>query len=34
MGKGTATAILLTALAVWVVTPMAIATWVFNDRRA
>jgi Cu-processing system permease protein len=34
MGKGMATGILLAALAVWVVTPMAIATWVFNDRRA
>jgi hypothetical protein len=29
-----ATGILLSALAVWVVTPMAIATWIFNDRRA
>jgi Cu-processing system permease protein len=34
MGKGMATGILLTALAAWVVTPMAVATWIFNDRRA
>lgn len=34
MGRGTATAVLLGALAVWVVAPMAIATWIFSDRRA
>jgi Cu-processing system permease protein len=33
-GKGMATAVLLTALAAWVITPMAIATWIFSDRRA
>jgi Cu-processing system permease protein len=34
MGKTTATAVLVSALAVWVVTPVAIAIWVFNDRKA
>ncbi len=34
LGKGTATAVLLTALAVWVIAPMAIATWIFSSRRA
>jgi Cu-processing system permease protein len=34
LGKGMATGVLLAALALWVVTPMAVATWVFNDRRA
>jgi hypothetical protein len=34
LGKGTATAVLLAALAVWVVAPVAIAVWAFNDRRA
>jgi Cu-processing system permease protein len=34
MGKGLATGVLFTALAVWVVAPVAIATWVFSDRRA
>lgn len=33
-GKGQATVVLLTALSVWMVAPMAIAIWVFNDRRA
>jgi Cu-processing system permease protein len=34
MGKTTATAILVAALGVWVVAPVAIAAWVFNDRSA
>ncbi len=34
LGKGTATAVLLAALAVWVIAPMAIAMWIFSDRRA
>jgi Cu-processing system permease protein len=34
MGRGTATAVLGVALAVWVITPMAIATWIFSDRTA
>lgn len=34
MGKTTATVVLAAALAVWVVTPIGIATWVFNDRTA
>jgi Cu-processing system permease protein len=34
LGKGAATAVLAAALAVWVIAPMAIATWIFNDRRA
>ncbi len=32
-GTGTATAILVSALAVWIVAPVAAATWLFNDRR-
>jgi Cu-processing system permease protein len=33
-GTTGATAVLSGALAVWLVTPVAIAAWVFNDRRA
>ena len=32
-GTGTATAILAAALAVWIVGPVAAATWLFSDRR-
>ena len=34
LGKGVATAVLLVALAVWVVAPVGIAVWIFSDRRA
>jgi Cu-processing system permease protein len=32
-GKSTATATLLAALAVWVVVPVSLSVWIFNDRR-
>ncbi len=34
LGKGAATAVLLTALAVWAIAPVATAVWIFSDRRA
>lgn len=34
LGTTTATIVLLTALAAWVVGPIAAAIWIFNDRRA
>lgn len=34
LGRGMATAVLLAALAVWVIAPVAIAVWAFSDRRA